>query len=210
MLCPKCNHEIVEETESGAAITNEAHEPPSELTGNGIYYRLALRFSANQFIILCGCALLLVSLNFTFAHFPHFGGTNPVAPVAEYSSNALHDFEIAIMSHTWQTEWIPVSGYGLMIVRSGWGWRPHIIYPNVMELLVPLVAVAVLTIAGKKLAGSNLLILGISVVGLLNGLVRLMDSGWRGAGIGLLAFTLLWVIITVAAFFEYEGVHPLE
>ena len=211
MLCPKCNYEIIEESDTiSDAMAIEAHEPTPELAESSISYKLALRFSVNQFIILCGCALLLVALNFNFSERPT--GIRPVAPVVEDSLDLLPDIGIVVPVLTWAPEPITVTGFNLMFDFHGWnlGWGLGIFYVNVMELLAPLVAVAIMTIASKKLTGSNLLILGISVMGLLNGLARLMSIGWHNSGPGLQAFVCLWVIITVCAFFEYEGIHPLE
>jgi len=73
MVCPKCGCEINPEVVDDICCSStdeEQQEPAYAPPGSGVYHALALRFSINQFMILCGCVLLLISLGFPFYVFP--------------------------------------------------------------------------------------------------------------------------------------------
>jgi len=205
MTCPKCGHECPKcgtEPELASATEHEddccnSHEDEAddaalESIGSAPITRDVMRVSANRALIIIGCILLVLSLNFSFIS----------SPSHSWGSATTAFFAVAD------------SGFSLIFGIRGFGFNFN--HANFIELLVPIVAVAALTVLAKKINNSRLIVVGVSFMGLYFGLSR-MSGLMRGGpfsmmtpGIGLIIFVWLWVLITVLSIFEYKDIHVFE
>jgi len=184
----------------------------------GVFDTLARRFSVNQFLILAGCVLLLLSMAFTFttSRFPSFNETVPIVTDDSFLLPFTVDsLPLPFSTHTSSmvfpsSQISTTTGFSMVFIINRWGFS--IIHRSAFELLLPILMVVVATVMGTRIADSKLIALIASVVGLCFGLsLRISTfSSFMAAGIGLRAFVSLWVAIAVMAFLEYKDMHPLE
>jgi len=208
--CPKCEleYELVDvepqedicaeeesfddESLEDEALNEESLNMAPVVRSNGLLNRRSSRFSVNQALVLIGCILMFLSLSLDFISSPSASWGN------------VHSSFFVFANYG--------SGLSLIFGIGGFGFNSS----DFIELLVPLVAVAVLTIFTKKINNNRFMVVSISIMGLyfaltrLSGLMRGGPFSMMQPGIGLIIFVWLWVIITMLSIFEYKNIHIFE
>ncbi|MCL2528121.1 MAG: hypothetical protein FWE42_06825 [Defluviitaleaceae bacterium] len=101
--------------------------------------------------------------------------------------------------------WIfrPIAGLGII-------FNIIIYVSRIVELLVPLVVVAVLSLINRKDKNSKRVVFAVSVIGLYFGVYRLLTFSGISRGIGIQLYVLLWMAIAAFAFYDYIGASLIK
>jgi len=194
MFCPGCGTQRHPEEVHLACACGYVPASPTQAQGSGgadFVKTVASKFSVNQLAILGGCLLLLICMFLPFATVSALG----------------------FSEHT--------SGFALVFSNEG-GGGPG--FGSFLDLLLPLLVVAcisvVTTLGMAKLPNPKLMILVLSGIGAYLALSTLLHTSAGGelaflgisarAGVGLILFFIIWLVVTAAAYMEYKDIHLVK
>jgi len=193
MFCPGCGtqrhpEEVHLACTCGYVPTSKAPVNPG---GTDFVKTVTSKFSVNQLVVLGGCLLLLICLFLPFITVSALG----------------------FSEHT--------SGFSIVFNNEA-GGGPG--FGAFLDLLLPLLTVACVSVFSamgmSKLPNPKLVILVLSGFGAYLALSTLLrtsaGSGLAmlgisaGAGVGLILFFIVWLVVAAAAFMEYKDIHLVK